>query len=49
MLHRPILNQRSSLILTSREKPPGLTALEGETLPVRCLQLKGLPKAEGRE
>jgi hypothetical protein len=42
-------NHHSSLILTSREKPQGLAALEGETLPVRCLQLTGLPEAEGRE
>jgi hypothetical protein len=35
------------LILTSREKPQGLAALEGETLPVRCLQLTGLPEVQG--
>ena len=39
----------SALVLTTREKPQGITELEGETLPVRCLQLKGLPEAEGRK
>jgi len=39
----------SCLVLTSREKPRGLTAKEGETLPVRSLQLNGLPTAEARE
>ncbi|NEO29627.1 MAG: hypothetical protein F6K36_04085 [Symploca sp. SIO3C6] len=39
----------SCLMLTSREKPQGLAALEGETLPVRCWQLTGLPALEGRE
>ncbi|MBE9077385.1 hypothetical protein IQ241_08755 [Romeria aff. gracilis LEGE 07310] len=34
----------SCLYLTSREKPKGLAALEGDTLPVRCLQLSGLPE-----
>ncbi|NMG08753.1 NB-ARC domain-containing protein [Brasilonema sp. UFV-L1] len=36
----------SCLVLTSREKPKGLAAIEGETLPIRCLQLVGLPQAE---
>src|SRR4028119_499755 len=40
-------NHHSTLILTSREKPQGLAALEGETLPVRCLQLTGLPEVQG--
>ena len=40
-------NHHSSLILTSREKPQGITALEGETLPVRCLQVTGLPEVQG--
>lgn len=40
---------RSCLMLTSREKPQGLAALEGETLPVRCLQLTGLSPEVGRE
>ena len=39
----------SCLILTSREKPPGLNSLEGETLPARCLQVKGLSAATGRQ
>lgn len=38
----------SCLIVTSREKPKGLAALEGESLPVRSLQLLGLPEANGR-
>ena len=32
----------SSLIITSREKPKEIAAFEGEQLPVRSLQLKGL-------
>jgi hypothetical protein len=36
-------------VLTSREKPKELAALEGENLPVRSLQLKGLPPAEGQK
>ncbi len=40
---------QSCLILTSREKPKGLAALEGENLPVRCLQLSGLASGEIRE
>ena len=39
---------QSALILTSREKPKGLSALEGEILPVRSLQLQGLSGTEGR-
>ncbi|MBW4546458.1 MAG: NACHT domain-containing protein [Symplocastrum torsivum CPER-KK1] len=42
-------HHNSCLVLTTREKPQGLAELEGETLPVRCLQLKGLPEAEGRK
>ncbi|MEG4281419.1 NACHT domain-containing protein [Microcoleus sp. MON1_C1] len=42
-------HHNSSLILTSREKPQGLAALEGETQPVRCLQLTGLPEVQGRK
>lgn len=41
-------SHQSCLVLTSREKPRGLAAKEGETLPVRSLQLTGLPTAEGR-
>jgi NACHT domain len=40
---------QSCLLLTSREKPQGLTAEEGETLPVRCLQLKGMSLGSVRE
>ena len=40
---------KSCLVLTSREKPQGLAALEGETLPVRCWQLMGLPESEAKE
>jgi SpoVK/Ycf46/Vps4 family AAA+-type ATPase len=37
---------QSCLILTSREKPQKIAALEGQTLPVRCLKLAGLNQAE---
>ncbi|PSB22733.1 hypothetical protein C7B61_03915 [filamentous cyanobacterium CCP1] len=40
---------QSCLILTSREKPYGLSAFEGEALPVRSFQLSGLPDTDGRE
>ncbi|MBE9214690.1 pentapeptide repeat-containing protein [Plectonema cf. radiosum LEGE 06105] len=40
---------QSCLILTSREKPQGLAKYEGESLPVRSLQLTGLAETEGRE
>ena len=40
---------QSCLMLTSREKPVGLAAKEGETLAIRSLQLLGLPTAAGRE
>jgi WD40 repeat protein len=36
---------KSTLVLTSREKPKELTTQEGETLPVRSLQLPGLSSA----
>lgn len=39
---------QSCLILTSREKPQGLARFEGESLPVRSLQLSGLPEVDGR-
>ncbi|MBD0301852.1 MAG: NACHT domain-containing protein, partial [Tolypothrix sp. T3-bin4] len=42
-------HHNSCLVLTTREQPQGIAELEGETLPVRCLQLKGLPEAEGRK
>jgi WD40 repeat protein len=40
---------QSCLILTSREKPQCISSLEGESLPVRCWQLKGLPDVEGEK
>ena len=40
-------SHKSTLVLTSREKPRGLAAKEGETLPVRSLQLTGLSTTEG--
>lgn len=39
---------QSCLLLTSREKPQEIAALEGENLPVRTLQLTGLNSQEGR-
>ncbi|ABW32107.1 WD40 domain-containing protein [Acaryochloris marina] len=32
----------SCVLVTAREKPQGIAAMEGDSLPVRCLQLKGL-------
>lgn len=40
---------QSCLVLTSREKPPEISALQGEKLPVRCLNLTGLSNAESME
>lgn len=40
---------QSCLLLTSREKPIGLASKEGDFLPVRALQLKGLEFAEGKQ
>lgn len=40
---------QSCCIVTSREKPQGLAKYEGESLPVRSLQLTGLPETEGRK
>ncbi|MBD2196999.1 PD40 domain-containing protein [Calothrix anomala FACHB-343] len=40
---------QSCLLITSREKPIGFTAREGDNLPVRSLQLTGLPEAEARQ
>ncbi|NJR76485.1 MAG: NACHT domain-containing protein, partial [Scytonema sp. CRU_2_7] len=42
-------SHQSCLILTSREKPQGLAKYEGDSLPVRSLQLTGLLETEGRE
>ncbi|MBV8882417.1 MAG: NACHT domain-containing protein [Chroococcidiopsidaceae cyanobacterium CP_BM_RX_35] len=40
---------QSCIILTSREKPVGLTAREGKALPVRSLQLTGLSHSEAQK
>ncbi|MBW4471307.1 MAG: hypothetical protein KME45_13010 [Stenomitos rutilans HA7619-LM2] len=40
---------QSCLLMTSREKPKGLAPREGDNLPVRSLQLTGIPAAIGRE
>ncbi len=42
------LKHKSCLVLTSREKPKEVAALEGEHLPVRSLQLKGVTPIDGR-
>lgn len=42
------LKHQSCLVLTSREKPKEVAALAGDRLPVRSLQLKGLPLNDGR-
>ncbi|MEG4073708.1 NB-ARC domain-containing protein [Microcoleus sp. Pol14C2] len=43
------INHKSTLLLTSREKPIGLAAKEGKNLPVRSLQLTGLTTPEVQE
>lgn len=43
------VRHNSCLVLTSREKPEEIASLEGSSLPVRSLQLKGLQEAEARE
>ena len=40
---------QSCLVLTSREKPAEVSIREGNTLPVRSLQLTGLPPSEGQK
>ena len=40
---------RSCLMLTSRELPKGLSVLTGDTLPIRCLPLDGMPLSEGKD
>jgi hypothetical protein len=40
---------QSCLVFTGREKPEEITSLEGETLPVRLLQLTGLKEPEAQE
>lgn len=42
-------SHQSCLLLTSREKLQELAKYEGDNLPVRSLQLRGLSEAEGRE
>ncbi|MCU0537086.1 MAG: NB-ARC domain-containing protein [Hydrococcus sp. Prado102] len=42
-------DHQSSLLLTTREKPKEIASLEGETLPVRTLRLKGFKEGEGQE
>ncbi|MBE9185900.1 pentapeptide repeat-containing protein [Microcoleus sp. LEGE 07076] len=42
-------DHKSCLILTSREKPREFSVLEGELLPVRSLQLKGVEEEAGYE
>jgi WD40 repeat protein len=39
---------QSCLVLTSREKPNGFAIIEGSALPVRSLQLGGLPISDGQ-
>lgn len=48
MRHVSDENHRSCLILASREKPRDLSSREGDQLPVRVLQIKGLPEKDGR-
>ncbi|MGH7999918.1 MAG: NB-ARC domain-containing protein, partial [Brasilonema sp.] len=43
------VSHQSCLIITSREKPQEITSSEGETLPVRSLQLTGLKVRDGEE
>ena len=40
---------QSCLVLTSREKPGGILIREGDSCPVRTLQLEGLPFCEGQK
>ena len=40
---------QSCLLLTTREKPKQVAALEGETLPVRTFKLQGLHEKEGEK
>lgn len=42
-------SHQSCLILTSREKPKELVALEGASLPVRCWQMRGIEDVDGQE
>jgi len=40
------LHHQSCVVLSSREKPQEIAAIEGENLPVRCLKLSGLTQQE---
>ncbi len=40
---------QSCLLITSREKPPEISVLEGEILPVRCLKFTGLSDTDSVE
>lgn len=39
----------SCVVLTSRERPIGLAAKQGEELPIKCLQLSGLPYKDAQK
>lgn len=43
------VSHQSCLIITSREKPQEIASSEGETLPIRSLQLTGLKARDGEE
>jgi WD40 repeat protein len=43
------VSHQSCLIMTSREKPQEIASSEGETLPIRSLQLTGLKVQDGEE
>lgn len=47
--HIASTHHQSCLILTSREKPQGIAALEGEASPVRTYLLQGLETSTGQE
>ncbi|HBB35208.1 MAG TPA: hypothetical protein DDZ80_00200 [Cyanobacteria bacterium UBA8803] len=42
-------DHQSAIVLTSREKPRGIAAIEGQALPIRSLQLTGLPPTAGQQ
>ena len=43
------IQHQSCLLMTSREKPSEIAAIEGDVLPVRCLQINGLDIPEVRK
>ena len=43
------IQHQSCLLMTSREKPREIAAIEGDVLPVRCLQIHGLDVPEVRK